>query len=349
MAPHLIRSTFAQVAVLHQGAGSTIDHFLRLPLEESGRHLLEIDTSQPPDPAVALELGALARVVVVRYLPRPWIPLLRRLRRRGCELVYLMDDDLLDPAAQQDLPQTYRRRLQHRITRRRRLVPLLFDTIWVTSLTLADRYKHLGATCLPLRPHPRLLQSSQQQLRLAYLGTSVHWPEMLFLKPILQDLQRRHDHTHLDVFGDHKVNRLFRGLPRVRIIHPMDWSHYLAETAANRIDLLLCPLLDSRFNAARAPVKFIDAARTGAAGLYSDRQPYRGWIRDEVDGVLVGDDPGDWLRSIDALITDGERRHGLARACRQRSLELAGVGAGGPGPHQLPAQPGADRGPTPVA
>ena len=325
MAPHLIKMNWDQVALLHQGAGSTIDHFLRLPLEESGRHPLEIDTSQPPEPAMASRLGAMAQVVVVRYLPRPWLRVLRQLRRQGTELIYLMDDDLLDPAAQQDLPVSYRRRLQHRITRRRKLVPMLFDALWVTSPVLAKRYGHLGARCLPLRPHPKLLQGAPR-LQLAYLGTSVHWPEMQFLVPVLQELQRRHGHTHVDVFGDHQVNRLFRDLPRMRIIHPMGWSQYLVETGTHRVDLLLCPLLESPFNAARAPVKFIDAARTGAVGLYSDRPPYRGWIRDGEDGLLLGDSPSDWIAAIGALILDPDRRLRLAQACRQRAQELAGLG-----------------------
>lgn len=328
MSPHLLKLNFTQVAVLHQGAGSTIDHFLRLPVEESGRHLLEVDTSQPPDPSMASCLGAMAEVVVVRYLPRPWLEVLWQLRRQGTELIYLMDDDLLDPAAQKDLPASYRRRLQASITRRRRLVPLLFDALWVTSPVLAERYGYLGARCLPLRPHPKLLQGSPR-LQLAYLGTSVHWPEMLFLVPVLQELQQRHGHTHVEVFGDHKVNRLFRGLPRLRIIHPMGWSQYLAETGSQRIDLLLCPLLASPFNAARAPVKFIDAARTGAVGLYSDLPPYQGWIRDGIDGVLLRNNTNDWINAIEALILDSVLRHRLAQVCRQRALELAGVGDAG--------------------
>jgi glycosyltransferase involved in cell wall biosynthesis len=325
MSPHLFKLNFTQIAVLHQGAGSTIDHFLRLPVEESGRHLLEFDTSQPPDRSMASWLRAMAQVIVVRYLPRPWLEVLWQLRRQGTELIFLMDDDLLSPAAQKDLPTSYRRRLQESITRRRRLVQLLFDALWVTSPVLAERYGYLGARCLPLRPHPKLLQGSTR-LQLAYLGTSVHWPEMLFLVPVLQELQQRHGHTHVEVFGDHKVNRLFRGLPRVRIIHPMGWSQYLAETGSQRIDLLLCPLLASPFNAARAPVKFIDAARTGAVGLYSDLPPYQGWIRDGIDGILLRNNTNDWINAIEALILDSALRVRLAKVCRQRALELAGVG-----------------------
>ncbi len=76
-------------------------------------------------------------------------------------------------------------------------------------------------------------------------------------------------------------------------------------------------------NAARAPVKFIDAARCGAAGLYSDRPPYRGFIRHGVDGLLLGDEQREWLQAIAQLIEDHQARRRLAEGGRQRALRLS--------------------------
>lgn len=322
----LIRRRPAAVALLHQGGGSTIDHFLRGPLEQQGQTLLEFDSGQPPQAGQLAQLAELSLIVVVRYLPAAWLVPLRQLRRRGCLLAYLMDDDLLDPSAFASLPRPYRRRLRQRISGRRQLVPALFDRIWVTSAVLAERYGHLGAQLLPLRPHASLL-ARRPRLQLAYLGTSVHQAEFQWLLELFTLLQQRHSHTHIDVFGDLAINRLLRHLPRVRVIQPMGWGNYLAETGEDRIDLLLSPLLASRFNAARAPVKFIDAARCGAAGLYSDREPYRGFVRHGIDGLLLEDRQSVWLEQIEALIADPGRRLQLAAACRQRALELAAPSA----------------------
>ena len=87
---------------------------------------------------------------------------------------------------------------------------------------------------------------------------------------------------------------------------------------------------ESPVNAARAPVKFIDAARCGAAGLYSDRVPYRGFIRHGVDGLLLGDGHGEWLAAIEHLIGDSGARRRLAEEGRQRALRLC-QGTGGDG------------------
>lgn len=310
------------VLVVHQGAGSTIDHFLRGPLERVGARVVELDSALEPRGTALETLRDADRVVVVRYLPRRWVQPLTQARRAGATLLYLMDDDLLDPTLLRELPPAYRRRVRERITRQRDWVPVLFDQIWVTSAVLESRYRHLGAVRLPLRPHPDLLLQ-RPRLQLAYLGTSVHEREFAWLRELLGLLQERYDHTHVDLFGDLSINRQFRDLPRLRILHPMRWANYLAETGPGRVDVLLSPLLESPLNAARAPVKCLDAARCGAAGLYSDRAPYRGFVRHGVDGLLLGDQPEEWLKAIDLLIHDSAMRRRLAEEGRRRALDLS--------------------------
>ncbi|MFM7641276.1 MAG: hypothetical protein ACKO45_06970 [Cyanobium sp.] len=309
------------VLLLHQSAGSTIDHYLRGPLESKGVRLSELDSASHPGELHLSRLLDADLIVVVRYLPRPWLRALRRVRRAGIQVVYLMDDDLLDPDLLRELPEAYRRRLRQRITRQRRYVPELCDRVWVTSEPLARKYVHLGAVLLPLRPHPSLL-AQPPRLQLAYFGSAVHQLEFAWLRELLIELQRRQPHTHVDVFGDISINRQFRDLPRVRILHPMRWDSYLAETGLGRCDLLLTPLLENAVNAARAPVKFIDAARCGAAGLYSNRPPYRGFIRHGIDGLLLDDQHQVWLAAIEGLIGDPHARHRLAEAGRCRAMAL---------------------------
>lgn len=326
-----IRELGGRGVLLHQGAGSTIDHFLRGPLERLETRLVELDSGQEPTRDSLETLLAADWVVVVRYLPRCWLRALGQARGFGATLIYLMDDDLLDPDLLAELPPAYRRRVRKRITGQRGRVPGLFDRIWVTSAVLARKYAHFGVVCLPLCPHPSLLLA-RPRLQLAYLGTSVHQREFAWLRELLSVLQQRHDHTHVDLFGDLTINRQFRDLPRIRILHPMTWPSYLAETGPGRVDVLLTPLLESPVNVARAPVKFIDAARCGAAGLYSDRPPYRGFIRHGVDGLLLGDQHADWLEAIERLIHDVEARQRLAEEGRRRALRLScgAVVDGGP-------------------
>ncbi|WP_396103318.1 glycosyltransferase [Cyanobium sp. Morenito 9A2] len=127
----------------------------------------------------------------------------------------------------------------------------------------------------------------------------------------------------MDLFGDHTIHRRSRHVPRLRTLHPLKWESYLAETSSvQRVDILLSPLLATPFNAARAAVKCVDAARCGAAGLYSDRPPYRGFVRPDVDGLLLSDDQQQWLEAISDLVTKPHLRIALAHAGRERLLNL---------------------------
>jgi hypothetical protein len=146
---------------------------------------------------------------------------------------------------------------------------------------------------------------------------------------LLTDLQQRWDHTHVDLFGDLTINRQFRHLPRVRLLHPMDWERYLQETGSRHIDLLLCPLLEDPFNGGRAAVKVVDAARLGAVGLYSDREPYRGCVRHGETGLLLADDPHQWLEEV-----TGEKQLEWVkeRNAKLKAQKIAAAKAAGKGP-----------------
>jgi hypothetical protein len=84
----------------------------------------------------------------------------------------------------------------------------------------------------------------------------------------------------------------------------MRWENYLTFTASQPADIGLAPLLPGAFNAARGAVKFYDYARMGAAGIYTDVEPYRGFVRNGVDGLLLPNEPQRWIDAIAALAQD---------------------------------------------
>ena len=108
-------------------------------------------------------------------------------------------------------------------------------------------------------------------------------------------------------------------IPRLKLLYPTDWKTFCLDTGNRDVDLLLVPLLPGAFNAGRSAVKVFDARRLGAVGLYSNRPPYSVCVRHRVDGLLLGDDPQQWLQAIDALFEDASARQALKAASRQRT------------------------------
>ncbi|MCP9884372.1 hypothetical protein KBY97_04415 [Synechococcus sp. ATX 2A4] len=313
-----------RLAILHQNAGPTLAYFVRAPAEQAKFVVTELDSSIAPCASTVALLEKSDNILVVRYLPKPWLRVIQRLASSGATLAFLMDDDLLDPEALKGLPVAYQRRLRERITNQSRFVAKLFSRVWVTSAYLQHKYSHLQPHLLQMCPEAKLFPSRSTR-RLAYLGTASHPLEFAWLVGLLEKLQSSRSDCSIELYGDLQVNRQFRHIPGVRILHPMSWSSFLLDSSTRQLDVMLCPLLDHPFNRCRAPIKFFDAARMGAVGIYSDRPPYQGFIHHGEDGILLVDGHDLWLNAINMLLDDQTHLETLAANAKRRASAFCAV------------------------
>jgi hypothetical protein len=261
-------------------------------------------------------------LIICRYLPVKWISVLRAFRKSGGRVIYFMDDDLMDPAALIGLPSDYVRRIRGQATKQSEVLNSLCDEFWVGSPYLAEKYKKWAPTVLSPRASVDEIRG-RVNTSICYHGTASHQSELEWLVPVVESVVTGAPDVSFEVFGDHKVNRLYRDMPRVAVLHPMGWTNYLSYTGGVHRDIALAPLLSHPFNAARGPTKFFDFTRMGAVGVYTDVPPYRGFVRDGVDGVLIPNDPAVWVRTIRDLIGDADRRTRMSIAARDRATEAA--------------------------
>lgn len=317
--PVIIRR-HSDVAIVANGDNASITYLIDPLLAEQGRSSTCIDTNHKP-PKDFAESGYHA-AIIVRYLPAKWIKPLRHFHANGGKLIYFMDDDLMDPAAIAGLPRAYAKKVHKLAISQRSKLEALCSEMWVSSAYLAEKYQAWSPKILLPRPGVSgLLQLSGATV--CYHGTASHQIELEWLVPVIKSVQVHNSETHFEVFGDHAVNKLYRDMPRVSILHPMSWPNYLSYTASVRHDIALAPLIPHPFNAARGPTKFFDFVRMGAVGIYTDVDPYRSFIRHGVDGLLLPNDPVLWMRAIVDLASDAPRRMRMANAARKRAMEMA--------------------------
>jgi hypothetical protein len=310
----------AEVVILAHSPNASVTYLLEPHLLALGRSAKTILTSSRPPSRIPV--SACDTVVIARYLPIEWLAVLRRFRAEGGQVIYFMDDDLMDTAVLKDLPSSYSRKIKASATRRRRQIEDIASEFWVASAYLAEKYAEWRPKILTPRPAPNNASETPPTL-LCYHGTASHQAELHWLVPLIESLQSRNETIQFEVFGDHTINRMFRGIPRVSIVHPMSWPNYLAYSQLSTRDIALAPLLPQPFNAGRGPTKFFDFTRLGAVGLYSDAPPYQGFIRDGIDGFLLANDPEVWIGRILALAADPGLRASLLTAARERVNSLA--------------------------
>jgi hypothetical protein len=297
--------------VLQQGANPSTDYYIRPRAEAAGCPVVyrHIDQDLP----AADDLLPGTRVVVVRYLSPVWAEALRRHQARLAGIVYFMDDELLDPGAWTALPAPYREKLQRYCGRMQRPLAELATEYWGSTAPLCERHADRGmqlmpplplaedAGRVPIRPTPG------EPVHIFYHGTSVHMDEMRWLRPVIAEVLSACPLAHFEVIGDHEVNRLFRDLPRTRVLHPMGWLNYLSHCRAMQGHIGLAPLLPGVFNSARSSTRYFDIERCRAMTIAAATHPYLSDGSDRPDRRCLDMTPSTWVAGLAEAVQAGTR------------------------------------------
>lgn len=304
--------------ILHEGTSPTLAYFeSAITNQFPDARCQFIDTLTPPD--VIIPEGA--AMVIIRFISPQWQLQVERNIDNLSRIVYFMDDDLFDPTVLSGLPKEYRTKIIRRSAAQHRWITQHCDEIWVSTPYLAKKYTHLNPEVVSAKPSLSLLEG-RQPVKIAYHGSSSHREEKHWLRQVVEGVLQACPSASFEIFGEHDIYKFYRDLPRISVLHPMSWPNYLAYTKTHRLDIGLAPLLDSAFNFARGPVKFYDFVRMGAVGVYSNRAPYNDFIEQNINGILLENDPQRWIDAISLLINKEKKRAELASNAKEYAYSL---------------------------
>jgi hypothetical protein len=296
------------VYVVQEADNPSADYFVFPACAGQGRRVHRCGFDDLP-PAEALAGSVL---VFVRYLSPKWMRAVESMRARLAALVFFMDDDVLDPAAASGMPWRYRYKLYRLAARHRDWLRRQRASLWVSTPWLASKYAPLQPHCIAPSPIPPLARAC----RVFYHGTASHDAEVRWLRPVLETALRQEPMLSFEIVGGPGVNRLYRGLPRVTVVHPMKWPAYQAFMDTGGRHIGLAPLLDLPFNKARSATKFFDITRCGGVGLYAAGDIYGSLVRDGNNGLLLPMEQDTWSAALVALARDPARRKRMLASAR---------------------------------
>lgn len=305
--------------ILHEGKSPTLAYFesaIASRFPDARCQCVDILVS----PEIPIPEGS--ALVIIRFISPKWQQHIERYIDRCSRIVYFMDDDLFDPMALSTLPKEYRSKIIRRSAAQHRWITQYCDDIWVSTAYLAKKYSHLNPEIVSAKPSPLLLEK-RKPVRIAYHGSSSHREEKYWLRQIVEGVLEACPSASFEIFGEHDIYKHYRDLPRVSVLHPMSWQNYLAYTKTHQLDIGLAPLLESDFNLARGPVKFYDFVRMGAVGVYSNCAPYNDFIEQNINGILLENDPQRWVDAITLLINKEKKRAELANNAKLYAYSLA--------------------------
>lgn len=268
-----------------------------------------------------------ANVLFVRYIPTAWRRLISSCRDTLAGAYFFIDDDLFSWPSFSRMPLRYQWKLLRLSWRHRHWLRSIGAQLLVSTPYLQQRYAdwqpqllvpQVPAALLPLLNRHDLGQSRTDGITLFYHGSASHGADVKWLRPVIERVLAADTRLVFEVIGNASVNWLFRGLPRVHVLHPMKWSTYQALLRRPGRSIGLAPLLDSPFNRARAHTKFLDITLAGAVGIYAAGPVYGSVVRQEKNGLLLPMDQDAWVDGILRLAADDQWRLGMlneAQSC----------------------------------
>lgn len=317
-----------RLLVLTNGHNPTFTYYLE---ERLSRSPLASDIRGLTDRLDDLDPDGLF-VIVCRYIRPRQLLWLYRNRRKLAGTCLFIDDDVAATVTAKGGSLAYKAYLLAMGIAPLPVLNQLLTAVWASTPALAAALEagsrsRSVTTLAPFPPQatvtPAVSDGNNAPLIIAFHATGSHDAEHAFLVPVIREVLARCHDIHFKVIAEGRPARLWSKarLPPERFsLHlKRDWTGYLRETARRKTDIMLVPLLQSRMNDVRSGTKRFDAARMGAAVIFSRCSVYERFA--DADEILVGNDVSSWVEAICRLARDSETRQ------RTRQATLRAVSA----------------------
>lgn len=279
--------------------------------------------------------------VLSRQFAQDLIVTLFKMKAAGMKLVYDTDDLLFE--IEPENPYFSHASTIQAVKLSKACMPLV-DLVTCTTARLAEELKaytkapiHVLPNCVQPNDWKERPRAKRDTVRIGYAGSIAHLKELLFLIPIIKELQKKHriEFHILGIFHSLAVlksdcelkagNPLWQKLGR-KVLHELERmeyvhhefvpiSQYPAQLAALDLDIGLCPLFQSRFNDCKSNVKFLEYSMAGTAPLCSDSIPYKDCP------YAVPMEAKLWKQTIERMILDEAYRNVHAMQAKYFTLE----------------------------
>lgn len=162
-------------------------------------------------------------------------------------------------------------------------------------------------------------KSHEGGIKIVYAASEWHIENYnKMIAPIVDELLERNKNKIDIYFVGFRPNGI--NDKRVHFVPCLCFRDYQIFMKNHNFDIGLAPLEKSSFSERKYFNKFIEYSKYGICGIYSDTYPYRFVVKNEENGILVSDEPKEWLRNIQKLIDDKNLRSNCIKNAQEYLL-----------------------------
>jgi len=218
--------------------------------------------------------------------------------------------------------------------------PYIYDVIkkaTVVTVSTARLKKHLEklnpkVVVLPNLINDQLwnrpINNMPDKIVIGYAGTRTHAADLKIIEQALFMVAEKYRNRVAFIFMGCKTENLEK-LPGFNYIAPeKDYCVYADNLQNLPIDLMLVPLQDSEFNRCKSNIKWLEFSACQITGIFSDLEPYNGWVNHHQTGLLVSNDTQSWYNAICEMVDNSVLRKQIAMNARVEVLQNHPVKSG---------------------
>lgn len=240
-------------------------------------------------------------------------------QRQKKKVIIYMDDDLFNlPKSMPSIP--WRQNALKNILKNSNL-------ILSSSNFLCDRYKGktienravlLNTVVSDEEILEKATLKNDTKVKIVYAAGASH--EELFekyIEPILPLLDEKFgDSISLSFVGVHPKLDVNKYSFKVNYYESRPLLEYRKFMHLSNFDIGLSPLHDDEFSKCKYFNKYIEYTLVGVVGIYSKCEPYMYIVKDGYNGYLAENNPDDWYKKIELLVTNEKNR----KTCYENAL-----------------------------
>lgn len=155
--------------------------------------------------------------------------------------------------------------------------------------------------------------NKSNKIRIGYLGSSPQHIKFfnIIKNAVLRILEEYHSEVEFYLIGikDEALDK-YKNAFHVSFLKPI--NKYYEYMIKNKWDIGLAPMLDTEFEKAKTDNKYREYAALGIPGIYSNLEPFKNSVRNNITGILVDNEPEKWYQAIKELILNKKVRNNIA-------------------------------------
>jgi glycosyltransferase involved in cell wall biosynthesis len=215
------------------------------------------------------------------------------------------------------------------------------DLVTCSTEFLAEEYREINpnVVVLPNTVDPddwdEPLRNDGDKIRIGIVGSTAYYQDFDIIKDVIKKLDED-PRVQLVIFGLH-TKKVRAEHPLVTEVHQREYdfwdsikniehapwvemTEYFSSLNGLKLDMMLIPRRDNYFNKSKSNIKFLEASMCEIPVItnYFKGCPYENDL-DGKNGIFVYD--GDWMKEIEGLINDRDRRLEMGRIAHQYVLD----------------------------